>query len=54
MDRDDEYKAKAEEARKQADHARADVDRDAWLLLAQAWLSMIRKRPQNCDDAVSK
>ena len=54
MDRDDEYKAKAEEARKQADLARAEVDRDAWLQLAQGWLNMIRKRPQSDDDTVSK
>jgi hypothetical protein len=54
MDRDDEYRAKAEEARRQADFARADVDRDAWLRLAQAWFGMIRKRPQSDDDTVSK
>jgi len=54
MDRDDEYRAKAEGARKQAGLARSDVDREAWLRLAQCWLAMIRKRLQSDDDAESK
>jgi hypothetical protein len=47
MDRDEHYRAKAEEAQKQADLARSEVDRSAWLRLVYGWLGMIRKRPED-------
>jgi hypothetical protein len=53
MDRDDEYRAKAEEAQKQANLAHNEVDRAAWLRIVQGWLGLIRKRPHS-DDAESK
>ena len=53
MDRDEHYRAKAEESQKQADLARSEVDRAAWLRIAQSWLNLLRKRPQS-DDAESK
>jgi hypothetical protein len=52
MGRHDEYRAKAEEAQKQADLAHSEVER-AGLGIVQGWLSLIRKRPQSEDD-VSK
>jgi hypothetical protein len=35
MDRHDNYRAKAEEAKKQADRAHSEVDRAAWLRIVQ-------------------
>ena len=50
MDRDDEYRAKAEEAQRQADRSTSEVDRAAWLRVVQGWLGLIRKRRQSDDD----
>ena len=50
MDRDAEYREKAEQARKQADLSTSELDRDAWLRLAQDWLALLRKRPRSNDD----
>jgi len=49
MDPHDDYRAKAEEAQKQANLAHNEVARAAWLRVAQGWLSLLRKRPQ-CED----
>jgi hypothetical protein len=55
---EDEYRRNAAEAQKMADRARGDVDRAAWLRIAQGWLGMIRSRPQTAqedfDQAVSE
>ena len=45
MTRDDEYRRNAAEAQKQADAAKTENDRAAWLHLTQGWLSLIRNRP---------
>src|SRR3954466_16329065 len=38
MDRDSEYREKAEEAKKRADGAISELDRERWLWLARGWL----------------
>jgi len=45
MDRDDEYRAKAGEAQKEADRAHGEADPAAWLRLVQGWRKLIRKSP---------
>jgi hypothetical protein len=39
--RGEEYKQYAEEALAQAARASSDVDRAAWLLMAQSWLGLL-------------
>ena len=46
MGSQDEYRRKAAEAQDAADRARNEMDRAAWLRLAQGWLSLLSKRPQ--------
>jgi hypothetical protein len=46
MSTDDEYRRNAEEAERQAQRAISDLDRAAWLRIAQGWVSMVRSRPQ--------
>jgi hypothetical protein len=49
MDRDAECRAKAEEARLEADRSTSEVDRAAWLRIAEGFLGLLRKRPQSDD-----
>jgi hypothetical protein len=51
MNGDDEYQRQAAEAEKQARSAKFDSDREAWLRIAQGWLSLLRKRPQSDEEA---
>jgi len=51
MNRDDEYRARAEETRREADRALSEVERRWWLRIAQGWLALIGKRPKSGDDA---
>ena len=44
MDRDDEYRIQAAEAEAWADRAINPADKEAWLRIAQRWLSLISKR----------
>jgi hypothetical protein len=53
MHRDDEYRAKAEEAQRRADRSTNEDERAAWLRMARGWLSLIRRRPQG-DDSETK
>ena len=57
MTRDDEYRRNAAHAQKQADVAKTDNDRAAWLQLTQGWLSLIRNKPptdeETFEDAVT-
>ncbi|MEA2821998.1 MAG: hypothetical protein QOJ86_4002 [Bradyrhizobium sp.] len=48
---DDEFRRQAADAEKQAQASRSDIDREAWLRIAQGWMSLLRKRPQS-DEAV--
>jgi hypothetical protein len=49
MSTDEEYSRQAAHAEKQAGAAKHDSDREAWLRIAQGWLSMLRKRPQSAE-----
>jgi hypothetical protein len=44
MDKDDDYRKQAAEAQKWADCAINPADKEAWLGIAQRWLSLISKR----------
>ena len=48
---DDEYRQQAEGAEKQARNAKNDLDRAAWLRIAQGWLSLLHTRPQSDEEA---
>jgi len=50
-DVDEEYRRQATDAEKQARVARNDIDRAAWLRIAQGWLSLLHKRPQSDEEA---
>ena len=54
MDRESEYRAKAEAAQREADRAPDEVQRAAWLRIGQGWLGLLRKRPQSDDEAEPK
>jgi hypothetical protein len=54
MNRDDEYRARAEEARKEADRSTNELDRARWLHIVEGWVSLLRKRPQSDGDDSSK
>ena len=47
MTSDEEYRREAAQAEEQARTAKLDSDREAWLRIAQGWMSLIRKRPQS-------
>jgi hypothetical protein len=51
MSTDREYRLQAADAEKQARSARNDADREAWLRIAQGWMSILRKRPQSAEEA---
>jgi len=51
MSSDEEYRRQAAHAESQARSAKFDTDREAWLRIAQGWLSMISKRPQSDEEA---
>ena len=44
MDRDDEYRAKAEDAQRESGRSTNEVQWAAWLRMAQSSLSLIHKR----------
>jgi hypothetical protein len=48
---DNEYRRQAEGAEKEARSAKNDLDRAAWLRVAQGWLSLLHKRPQSTEEA---
>ena len=47
MKKEDEYLRRANEAQQWADQAKSDKAKDAWLRIAQNWLSMVRELPGN-------
>ena len=51
MTSDDEFRRQAADAEKQALSARTDYDREAWLRIAQGWMSLLERRPQSDEDA---
>jgi hypothetical protein len=46
MSTQDDYRKNAAEAQRQADRTVSLVDREAWLRVAQGWLSLLKKPPQ--------
>jgi hypothetical protein len=50
MSKDEEYRRQAADAEKQAMLAKFDTDREAWLRIAQGWMSLLRKRPQSAEE----
>lgn len=52
MNSDEEYRRQAAEAEREAASAKSELDRAAWLRIAQGWLGLLRKRPQSEDEAV--
>ena len=54
MDRDADYRAKAEEAQRRADRSTSEVERGVWLRLAEGYLSLLRKRSRRDDNLDEK
>ena len=50
MGTQDDYRKNAAEAQRQADRAASLVDREAWLRVAQGWLSLLKKPPQTLEE----
>jgi hypothetical protein len=50
MTSDDVYRKHAAEADREARLAKSDLDRAAWLRVAEGWKGLLRKRPQSEDD----
>jgi hypothetical protein len=51
MNKDDEYRRNADEAQQWVDRATSDLDRAAWLRIAQGSLQLIRKRPKMAEES---
>ena len=51
MNSDDVYRRHAAEADRQARLARNELDRAAWLRVAQGWSSLLRKHPLSDEEA---
>jgi hypothetical protein len=49
--KDEEYLRQAQNAEKQAHSAKLHTEREAWLRIAQGWMSMVRKRPQTATES---
>ena len=47
LNSDEEYRRQAAEAESEAASAKNELDRAAWLRIAQGWLGLLRKRPQS-------
>jgi len=45
------YRRHAAAAQKEADRARNDLDREAWLRVAQGWLSLLTKPARTAEEA---
>ena len=54
MGTQDDYRRNAAEAQRQADRAISEIDRAAWLRVAQGWLSLLTKRPQTLEEVFDK
>ena len=56
MDKDDEYRKFAQEAKDLADNSRNPTDKASWLKIAESWLRMLSKEkrtlPETFDDTV--
>jgi len=54
MNKDEEFRCQAEHAEREVLRAINQIDREAWLKVAEGWRSLLRKRPQSEDDPESK
>jgi hypothetical protein len=54
MNQDDEYRRQAAEAQHWAEKTISDVDKAAWLRIAQGWLALIRRPNQSASDKFDK
>ena len=50
MNRDEEYKARAEGAKREADRSPSELDRQMGLRIMEEWLVLLRKRPRGNDE----
>jgi hypothetical protein len=50
MNRDEEYRRQAADAENRARHASNDIDRAAWIRVAEGWLSLLHRRPQSDEE----
>jgi len=48
---DDVYRKHAAEADREARLAKNELDRTAWVRVAEGWRGLLRKRPQSGDDS---
>lgn len=53
-DDDEYYHRQAKAAEEQAQHARNDMDREAWLRVARDWLALVRNKPQRSRNSGSE
>ena len=51
MGTQDEYRRRAAEAQQQADRSISELDREAWLRVAQGWLGLLTKPPQTAQES---
>jgi hypothetical protein len=51
MGTQDEYRRNAADAQKEADRARNAIDREAWLRVAQGWLSLLVKPARTAQES---
>ena len=51
MSGDKQYRLQAAVAEKNARRAKNDADREAWLRIAQGWMSLLRKPRQSDEEA---
>ena len=51
---EDEYQRLSADAERQARSAKSELDRAAWLRVAQGWLSLLRKRPQSDEGSLRR
>jgi hypothetical protein len=54
MNNDEEFRQQATNAENQARLAKNEIDRAAWIRIAQGWLSLLRKRPQSDEESEPK
>ena len=54
MGTQDEYRQRAADAQRQADRTSSEMDREAWLRVAQGWLSLSTKPPQTAQESFNQ
>jgi hypothetical protein len=54
MGTQDEYRQRAADAQRQTDRTSSEMDREAWLHVAQGWLSLLTKPPQTAQESFNQ